>query len=461
MNASALLRLATVAAASLGLGPITHAQSPIYREIFGLANGNPNAGMNVFGWAAYSTPTANNQTFNGTNFGIAGETGATSSPSNQFTVEGVVVGLPGISNGAGPASPTSGRTFLGLGGTGGIFLAYTLEFPIDRTVYTPTTFTWEQRNDGPALGVAVRIDGAWYASAAVPGGGGGTGWSTATVDFATTTWTTLDFTPSTTVGGVPVPGVLAVGVETPLPSGNITGFGLFGPPARGTTASRIDAFTVNALTNDPGTSAPTLASVTPASGPAGGGTSFTITGTAFSGATSVTVGGVAATNVTVIDATTLTATTPAGSPGVAAIAVTTPAGTGTLPSAFTYLTAIQSWFSGYSLPTDGTGTGALDADPDADGVANLLEYALDTSPTDATDADLPAIAVASGRLQLTFLRARADVTYLVEVSSDLSTWDNLTYTPVAVGQDQTVTDTVDLSAANAPRRFLRLRVSQP
>jgi hypothetical protein len=48
-----------------------------------------------------------------------------------------------------------------------------------------------------------------------------------------------------------------------------------------------------------------------------GGQSVTITGTDFTGATAVTIGGTAATNVTVVNATTITATTPAGAAGTA------------------------------------------------------------------------------------------------------------------------------------------------
>lgn len=58
--------------------------------------------------------------------------------------------------------------------------------------------------------------------------------------------------------------------------------------------------------------APTLASITPGSGPTSGNTLVTITGTNFRAGATVTIGGVAATNVTVVNATTITATTPLG-----------------------------------------------------------------------------------------------------------------------------------------------------
>ena len=93
------------------------------------------------------------------------------------------------------------------------------------------------------------------------------------------------------------------------------------------------------------TPAPTVTAISPASGLTTGGTPITVNGTNFSGAISVTVGGVAATSVNVISATVLTAVTPAGSIGPAeSVSVTTPGGTGTLASAFSYYEAgTPSW----------------------------------------------------------------------------------------------------------------------
>ncbi|GIW19336.1 MAG: hypothetical protein KatS3mg064_2493 [Tepidiforma sp.] len=74
-----------------------------------------------------------------------------------------------------------------------------------------------------------------------------------------------------------------------------------------------------------GSPAPTVTSVSPASGPTG--TTVTITGTNFTGATAVTFGTAAAT-FTVVNSTTITATVPAGlAAGTYDVRVTTPAGT--------------------------------------------------------------------------------------------------------------------------------------
>jgi PKD repeat protein len=73
--------------------------------------------------------------------------------------------------------------------------------------------------------------------------------------------------------------------------------------------------------------------VAPASGPRFGGTKLTLTGTAFTsgGGTTVLVGGSFATGVVVVNSTTLTAVTPAGLPGAAAIQVINANGDVTLP----------------------------------------------------------------------------------------------------------------------------------
>jgi len=85
--------------------------------------------------------------------------------------------------------------------------------------------------------------------------------------------------------------------------------------------------------------APTVTSISPSSGPLAGGQAVTITGTNFTGATAVTIGGTAATGVTVVTATTITATTPAGSAGTASVLVTTPSGTYSAGALYTHQAA--------------------------------------------------------------------------------------------------------------------------
>jgi len=86
--------------------------------------------------------------------------------------------------------------------------------------------------------------------------------------------------------------------------------------------------------------APTVSSISPASGPATGGTSVTISGTNFTGTTAVTFGATAATGITVVSATQITATAPAGT-GTVDVRITTPGGTSATSAAdqFTYVAA--------------------------------------------------------------------------------------------------------------------------
>ena len=84
------------------------------------------------------------------------------------------------------------------------------------------------------------------------------------------------------------------------------------------------------------TGAPTVASVSPSTGPANGGTSVIITGANFLGATAVTIGGAPATGVTVISATSISATVPAGSVGSASVVVTTGGGSNGANGLFSY-----------------------------------------------------------------------------------------------------------------------------
>ncbi|MET9062867.1 IPT/TIG domain-containing protein [Streptomyces antibioticus] len=81
---------------------------------------------------------------------------------------------------------------------------------------------------------------------------------------------------------------------------------------------------------------PTIASLTPASGPTSGGTAVTITGTNLDSTESVTFDGTPA-PFSVINATTLSAVTPPGAAGAVDVVVTNAAGSDTETGAFTYV----------------------------------------------------------------------------------------------------------------------------
>ena len=118
-------------------------------------------------------------------------------------------------------------------------------------------------------------------------------------------------------------------------------------------------------------------------------------------------------------------------------------------------TPYLAWAAGINWNGKDSSPGAV---PDHDGLVNLVEYALGGDPVSALSAPRPNTQVsASNTLEITFLRAGPGLTYTVLGSSDLITWSEIPYTPVAAGEIQTVTDTVNLT--DNPRRFLRLRVS--
>jgi len=150
----------------------------------------------------------------------------------------------------------------------------------------------------------------------------------------------------------------------------------------------------------------------------------------------------------------------------------TPSGGGqpplVVPVRLQVLTPLESWkLQNFGLPTIAgaftSGTFADLADPDGDGVSNLLEYAFGGNPSSALSAPLPTSQISNLTLQITFTRARSDLTYVVQGSNDLLTWTDLSTNPgtVSLVTPVTYTDSVNLPTANPPRRFLRLKVSTP
>lgn len=82
---------------------------------------------------------------------------------------------------------------------------------------------------------------------------------------------------------------------------------------------------------------PTASSIEPVSGPATGGTPFTITGANLAGAT-VLFGALPAFSVVVAPSgTSLTGVTPPNAPGITSVTVITPAGSTTVPGGFTFV----------------------------------------------------------------------------------------------------------------------------
>jgi len=103
-----------------------------------------------------------------------------------------------------------------------------------------------------------------------------------------------------------------------------------------TGAGCTDSDSAN-VTVDVAPPAVTVTSVTPANGSSLGGTPVTIAGTGFNAGAGVTFGGTAATSVVVVNATQITATTPAHAAGAVNVTVTnSDTTTGTLTNGYTY-----------------------------------------------------------------------------------------------------------------------------
>ena len=128
----------------------------------------------------------------------------------------------------------------------------------------------------------------------------------------------------------------------------------------------------------------------------------------------------------------------------------------------TALTGIAAWRQNHFGGTANTGEAANGADPDKDGVVNLLEYALAGDPMVAEYDLLPVQGVAGGKLTLAFDRTPdASLTYHVQASDDLLIWSGVWSSR---GSENTagpviVTDSELISAHT--RRFLRLSVTAP
>ncbi|MCU0794007.1 MAG: hypothetical protein MUE42_14410 [Opitutaceae bacterium] len=106
------------------------------------------------------------------------------------------------------------------------------------------------------------------------------------------------------------------------------------------------------------------------------------------------------------------------------------------------------------------------ADPDGDGLCNLLEYALGGEPRDPADAAAitPRLRHADGRLGLAYRMAEGvtGVLWAVEWSTDLVTWDD-TYASFEATQVDLTGEVVvwaRRTLATEPRQFMRLRVAR-
>lgn len=191
---------------------------------------------------------------------------------------------------------------------------------------------------------------------------------------------------------------------------------------------------------------PPVTGVTPNTGATVGGTAVTISGNGFAAGATVTFGSAPATNVVVVNGTTITATTPPGTPGPVAVTVTNPgAPPGSLANAFTYVivptvTAVApnngSSAGGTAVTVTGTNFGA-GATVTFGGTAAtsvvIVNNTTLTAVTPAHAAGTAAVAVTAGGQTGSLANA---FTY----------WDNFQQVAAATPQTASATVTVPYSA---------------
>lgn len=128
------------------------------------------------------------------------------------------------------------------------------------------------------------------------------------------------------------------------------------------------------------------------------------------------------------------------------------------------LSALAAWRQLHFGSAANTGGAANVADPDADGISNLLEYALGLDPLFANSSGLPVATVSENEWVFTFTRATAaaDVSCVVEFSTNLATWssDGITLEAITTAAES-ITWQARYPRASAPMLFFRLRTEVP
>jgi hypothetical protein len=140
-------------------------------------------------------------------------------------------------------------------------------------------------------------------------------------------------------------------------------------------------------------------------------------------------------------------------------------------------TPIQTWRQTHFGSSANSGNAADNADPDGDGILNLVEYAFGMNPNVSSQTGLPTYAIPSASGVISFGRnlAATDVTYVVQASNDLSVWEPLatrttgagTWSPVAGGVDVTdpgtglVSVQDNVTVASQAKRFMRVIIINP
>ena len=117
--------------------------------------------------------------------------------------------------------------------------------------------------------------------------------------------------------------------------------------------------------------------------------------------------------------------------------------------------AFAAWTTAHSL----SGTSALPtADPDNDGLSNMVEFVLGSDPTKSTTSNLPTAVVSGSNLTFSFphnANSTAEYNVAVETSTDLVTW-----TTQSAGTESGGVYTKVIPTSGAAKMFARLHVTK-
>jgi hypothetical protein len=226
---------------------VTHAQTPIYREVFG-NNTTANQNVTTVGWVgAYGATAAGPSSLGGAytnNFGISSVLG---DPQN----------LDNVNAGGAALSTANGLLFT----SGGVmatanWITYTTGYTVDTTanpIQDISFYAGSAANGAviPGFRIAVQIDGNWYATSQVFANtiavatasvfNTGAQQETFTWTTAASAWDSLTFVPGTSL-------VLGSTLVSALPGDNITAFGLYSDAQTGGGATRrADTFEIDTV----------------------------------------------------------------------------------------------------------------------------------------------------------------------------------------------------------------------
>nr|MCU0781024.1 MBG domain-containing protein [Akkermansiaceae bacterium] len=130
------------------------------------------------------------------------------------------------------------------------------------------------------------------------------------------------------------------------------------------------------------------------------------------------------------------------------------------------ITTLEEWRYGYFQTYDNIGDAADIADPDGDGLANLMEFAVGLDPTLPSTSPLRS-EVRGALIELTYTRAKAavvEVDFIVEWSDTLAgeSWSTAGVMEISPPlADDGVVETILVTVpAEGDRRFVRLRVTR-